>query len=246
MANYIDRLSGRNLHPTRQSQRNPSATPPDTEKGKKAKGNRNSIILISTKKWKPIATQRTKKPPTSVFTQGKPALDTCEGKITIINPVVASKDKFTKEVDQKLVRDAVKGKSQKEEESDLFRTRRSGLRNYGVWKGTQANNSHPAIYLPIKQEHQKRGLEGYGLISSSEMNTQGPVPMENGKQEFQPSITLGRTCSKVPEDMPQKDTLQGPHGNNQRVESQQEVRIPEEREFRIRKNQATIQAIEEK
>ncbi|MBW0467479.1 hypothetical protein O181_007194 [Austropuccinia psidii MF-1] len=47
--------------------------------------------------------------------------------------------------------------------------------------------------------------------------------MENGQQEVQPSITLGRTWSNFPEDMSQRDILQRPYGNHQRMESHQEV-----------------------
>ncbi|MBW0533893.1 hypothetical protein O181_073608 [Austropuccinia psidii MF-1] len=46
--------------------------------------------------------------------------------------------------------------------------------------------------------------------------------MEHG-QEFQLSIPLGRTWSKFPEDMYQRDTLQRAYGNNQRLEPHQEV-----------------------
>ncbi|MBW0573263.1 hypothetical protein O181_112978 [Austropuccinia psidii MF-1] len=50
--------------------------------------------------------------------------------------------------------------------------------------------------------------------------------MELGQQEVQPSITLGRTWSKFPEEVFQRDTLQRPYGNNQRMECQQEVQTP--------------------
>ncbi|MBW0484953.1 hypothetical protein O181_024668 [Austropuccinia psidii MF-1] len=47
--------------------------------------------------------------------------------------------------------------------------------------------------------------------------------MEHGQQEVQPSIPLGRTWSKFPEDMSQIDRLQRPYGNHQRLESHQAV-----------------------
>ncbi|MBW0468931.1 hypothetical protein O181_008646 [Austropuccinia psidii MF-1] len=50
--------------------------------------------------------------------------------------------------------------------------------------------------------------------------------MEHGQQEVQPSISLGRTWSKFPEDMSQRDRLQRPYGNHQRLESHQEVQTP--------------------
>ncbi|MBW0499543.1 hypothetical protein O181_039258 [Austropuccinia psidii MF-1] len=50
--------------------------------------------------------------------------------------------------------------------------------------------------------------------------------MEHGQQEVQTGIPLGSTKSKVPEDMSQRDELQRPHGNNQRLEMHQEVQTP--------------------
>ncbi|MBW0519657.1 hypothetical protein O181_059372 [Austropuccinia psidii MF-1] len=50
--------------------------------------------------------------------------------------------------------------------------------------------------------------------------------MEHGQQEVQPSIPLGRTWSKLPEDMSQRDILQRTYGNHQRMESHQEVQTP--------------------
>ncbi|MBW0500745.1 hypothetical protein O181_040460 [Austropuccinia psidii MF-1] len=45
--------------------------------------------------------------------------------------------------------------------------------------------------------------------------------MENGQQEVQPIISLGRTWSKSTEDISQIDRLQRPYGNHQRLESYQ-------------------------
>ncbi|MBW0489423.1 hypothetical protein O181_029138 [Austropuccinia psidii MF-1] len=47
--------------------------------------------------------------------------------------------------------------------------------------------------------------------------------MEHGQQEIQPSIPLGGTWSKFPEDMSQRDRLQRPCGNHQRLESHKAV-----------------------
>ncbi|MBW0558785.1 hypothetical protein O181_098500 [Austropuccinia psidii MF-1] len=47
--------------------------------------------------------------------------------------------------------------------------------------------------------------------------------MEHGKQEVQPSIPLGRTSGKLPEDMSQRDILQRPYGNYQTLEPHQAV-----------------------
>ncbi|MBW0481919.1 hypothetical protein O181_021634 [Austropuccinia psidii MF-1] len=50
--------------------------------------------------------------------------------------------------------------------------------------------------------------------------------MEHGQQEVQPDIPLGRTWSKLPEDLSQRDRLQRPYGNHQRLESHQAVQTP--------------------
>ncbi|MBW0557962.1 hypothetical protein O181_097677 [Austropuccinia psidii MF-1] len=50
--------------------------------------------------------------------------------------------------------------------------------------------------------------------------------MEHGQQEVQHSISLGRTWRKLPKDLSQRDRLQGPYGNHQRLESYQEVQTP--------------------
>ncbi|MBW0553956.1 hypothetical protein O181_093671 [Austropuccinia psidii MF-1] len=50
--------------------------------------------------------------------------------------------------------------------------------------------------------------------------------MEHGQQEVQPGISLGRTCRKLPEDLSQRDRLQGPYGNHQRLESYQAFQTP--------------------
>ncbi|MBW0501597.1 hypothetical protein O181_041312 [Austropuccinia psidii MF-1] len=50
--------------------------------------------------------------------------------------------------------------------------------------------------------------------------------MEHGHQEVQPGISLGRTWRKLPEDLSQRDRLQRPYNNHQRLESHQEVQTP--------------------
>ncbi|MBW0478772.1 hypothetical protein O181_018487 [Austropuccinia psidii MF-1] len=47
--------------------------------------------------------------------------------------------------------------------------------------------------------------------------------MAHEKQEFQPSLTLGITWSRLPEDISQRDTHQKSYTNYQRMESLQEV-----------------------
>ncbi|MBW0499657.1 hypothetical protein O181_039372 [Austropuccinia psidii MF-1] len=173
----------------------------------------HSKSLITAKKQAPIATQRNRKPQNSVSIQGKPTLTTCTGKITIIKPAVTSKGKFPKEVDRKLIQGTVKETL--------------------AYKGTshRKENTCPEPEDPEEDtldtvKTQTRGLEGYGSSSSAPPTPQRFILMEHGQQEVQPSIPLGRTWSKCPEDMSQRDRLQRPYGNHQRLESQQEVQTP--------------------
>ncbi|MBW0488654.1 hypothetical protein O181_028369 [Austropuccinia psidii MF-1] len=50
--------------------------------------------------------------------------------------------------------------------------------------------------------------------------------MEHEKQEVQPGIPLGRTWSKFPEDLSQRDRFQRPYGSRKRLECHQEVQTP--------------------
>ncbi|MBW0594186.1 hypothetical protein O181_133901 [Austropuccinia psidii MF-1] len=81
---------------------------PSKPEGGNGTGKSHSEGLITAKKWAPIATQRSRKPQTSASIQGKPTLIACTGKITIINPVVTSKGKFPRAVDNKFLQRTVK------------------------------------------------------------------------------------------------------------------------------------------
>ncbi|MBW0479392.1 hypothetical protein O181_019107 [Austropuccinia psidii MF-1] len=120
-------------------------------------------------------------------------------------------------------------KNQTEDREGFSRTRRPG-RGYhghsGGWKYIEGNHTHSSIHPKIKQKPQKRGLEGYESSSSAPPTPQRYFPMEHGQQEVQPSITLGRTWSKFPEDMSQRDILHRSYCNYQRMESQQAVQTP--------------------
>ncbi|MBW0544275.1 hypothetical protein O181_083990 [Austropuccinia psidii MF-1] len=120
-------------------------------------------------------------------------------------------------------------RKQPEDREGLSRTRRTGgghVGHSGGWQDIVGNNNHSAIHFPIQQKPQTRGLEGYGLSSSAPPNPQRPFAMEHGKQDIQPSIPLGRTWSKLPEDMSQRDRAQTPYGNHNRLESHQAVQTP--------------------
>ncbi|MBW0479880.1 hypothetical protein O181_019595 [Austropuccinia psidii MF-1] len=118
---------------------------------------------------------------------------------------------------------------QPEDREGLSRTRRPGgghLGHSGVWKEIEGDHTHPAIHIPMKQKPQTRGLEGYGSSSSAPQTPQRPFSMEHGQQEIQPGIPLGRTWSKFPEYLSQRDRLQRLYGNHQRLESHQAVQTP--------------------
>ncbi|MBW0466990.1 hypothetical protein O181_006705 [Austropuccinia psidii MF-1] len=178
----------------------------------KGKGKRHSESLITAKTWTQIFTQRSRKLENPESMQGKPTLITCTGRITIINPVVTSKGKFPKAVFNKVIQGTVKA--------------RGHLGHSGGWQDIEGNYTHSAIYLPIKQKTQTRGLEGYGSSSSTPPTPQRSFLMDHGQQEVQPSIQLGRTLSKFPEDMSQSNTLKTSYDNHQRMEFQQAVQIP--------------------
>ncbi|MBW0472753.1 hypothetical protein O181_012468 [Austropuccinia psidii MF-1] len=149
---------------------------------------------------------------------------TCTRKISIINPVVTFKGKFPKAVYKKSVQGAVK-----EDREGLIKTRireRKKIGHTTGWQGTEGNHAHSAVYFPIQQKPQTKGLEGYGSSSSAWPNPQIYFPMEHGPEEIEHSIPLGRTWSKFPEDISQRDTLQRYYGNFQRMEYHQAVQTP--------------------
>ncbi|MBW0518594.1 hypothetical protein O181_058309 [Austropuccinia psidii MF-1] len=204
-----------------QSQGSAPVIPSEPES--KGKGKRHSERLITAKTWTPIATQRIRKPQTSASIQGKPTLRTCTGKITVIAAVVTFKGKLLKSVDNKFVQGTVNGRyankikfltsckhsyvtctpqescNPKEPARGQKRPGRGHLGHSGRWKDMEGNHTHSAVQLPIQQKPQTRGLEGYGSSSSDPPTPQRYFPIEKGKQEVQPWITLGITWSKLPE-----------------------------------------------
>ncbi|MBW0553194.1 hypothetical protein O181_092909 [Austropuccinia psidii MF-1] len=127
------------------------------------------------------------------------------------------------------LRDLGLQRNQPEDREGLSRTKRPGtghLGHSGGWKDTEGNHTHSAIHFSIQQQPQTRGMERYGSSSSAQPTPQKFISMEHGQQEVQPGIPLGRTWSKLPQDMSQRDGLQRPSGNQQRLESHQEVQTP--------------------
>ncbi|MBW0486802.1 hypothetical protein O181_026517 [Austropuccinia psidii MF-1] len=84
----------------------------------------------------------------------------------------------------------------------------------------------------MQPEPQTRGLKRYGSSSSAPPPPQRFTSKEHGQQEVQLGIPQGRTWSKLPEDLSQRDRLQRPYGNHQRLESHQAFQTPED-SFRL-------------
>ncbi|MBW0589928.1 hypothetical protein O181_129643 [Austropuccinia psidii MF-1] len=97
---------------------------------------------------------------------------------------------------------------QPEDREGLSRTRRPG-------RGHLENS---------KTSNQRTG--GYGSSSSAPPTPQRPFSMKHGQQEVQPGKSLGRTWSKFPEDLSQRDRLQRTYGNHQRLKYPQAVQTP--------------------
>ncbi|MBW0502676.1 hypothetical protein O181_042391 [Austropuccinia psidii MF-1] len=108
-------------------------------------------------------------------------------------------------------------RKQQEDREGLSRTRRPGTAHLGHSDGDpeiEGDINHSAIYFPIQQKPQTRGLKGYGSTFSAPPNPQRSFSMEHGEQEVQLSITLGITWRKFPEAMSQRDRCQRPYGNH--------------------------------
>ncbi|MBW0465234.1 hypothetical protein O181_004949 [Austropuccinia psidii MF-1] len=70
-------------------------------------------------------------------------------------------------------------------------------------------------------------MEGYGSSSSSQPTARRPFAMKNGQQEVQPSIPLGKTWGKLPEDMSQSDRPQRPYGESSHYPSYRRTTDPD-------------------
>ncbi|MBW0524162.1 hypothetical protein O181_063877 [Austropuccinia psidii MF-1] len=76
----------------------------------KGKEKREMELLITEKKWTPIAPHRARKPQNSSSIQGKPTLITYTVDLTVIKPDVASQVRFPKALEHKFVQIKVKAK----------------------------------------------------------------------------------------------------------------------------------------
>ncbi|MBW0527272.1 hypothetical protein O181_066987 [Austropuccinia psidii MF-1] len=121
------------LPPEARPQGSPPVTPPGTDPVEKGKAKRYSEVLISNKELKPIATWRIQKPQILASKKFKPTLIACNGRIKIINPLLASKDKFPKRVD---LRNLEVRRNQAEDRAELVMTRTPGFGQHCGWQDT--------------------------------------------------------------------------------------------------------------
>ncbi|MBW0481446.1 hypothetical protein O181_021161 [Austropuccinia psidii MF-1] len=213
---------------------------------------RYSESLIKAKKWTPIATQRSIKPQNSASIQGKPTLITGTGKITIINPVVTSKGKFPKAVDNKFIQGKFKGT----------------LESQGTSQGTDKAFSEPegqdTLDTEVDRNTMREIIPTLPLAFQLNRNLKQADWMDMDqilqlhpllKDLFQWSMDskrfklasnweeLGESFQNIYlKDITFKYLMVITKGWN----CTRKFRILEERKTRIRENQATIQAIEEK
>ncbi|MBW0538656.1 hypothetical protein O181_078371 [Austropuccinia psidii MF-1] len=199
---------------------------PSEPGGRKGKGKRHSEGLITAKKGPQISTQRNRKPQNSESIQGKPALITCTGQITIINAVVTSKGKLPKAVDNKFEQGTVKGTSQRTEKA------------YPDPEDLEEDTLETV-------NPQARGLEQYGSSSSAPPTPQRPCQWSMDSKRLYLAYhweELGESFQKICiKEIDFKALIIITKGWN----PTRKFRLLEQRATRIRENQATIQAIEE-
>ncbi|MBW0466876.1 hypothetical protein O181_006591 [Austropuccinia psidii MF-1] len=151
------------------------------------------------KKLKTIATQRSRNPQNFASIQGKPTLITCRGKITIINPVLTSKGKFPKAVDNKSVQGTVK----------------------------ETSAAQATIQRIEKACPEPKDLEKYTLDTVVDCKKLREI-IPNLPLTSKFNRNLKPEDLKDMEDNSQRQRIQRPYGNHQRVEPHQEVQNPGE------------------
>ncbi|MBW0546614.1 hypothetical protein O181_086329 [Austropuccinia psidii MF-1] len=101
------------------------------------------------------------------------------------------------------------------------------LRNLeGTSQGTEKASPEPEDLSSTETSNQRTGSIWIKLFTFFPSTPHRPFSMEHGQQKAQASNPLGRTWSKFPEEISQRDRLQRPYGNHQRLESHQTVQTP--------------------
>ncbi|MBW0475042.1 hypothetical protein O181_014757 [Austropuccinia psidii MF-1] len=213
-----------------------SQTPSEPE-GSKGKRKRHSEGLITAKKWTPIATQRSRKPQNAASIQGKPNLTACTGKITIINPVVTSKGKLPKSSDNKVLQGTIKEPEYLEE--DTLDTVVDGKTMRKI-----------ILTLPFKPQFNRnlkpQGWKDMDQVLQPHQLLKDLFQWGMDNKRFNPAshcAELGASCWKIfLKEIDFKDLMIITKGWN----PTRQFRFLEVRANRIRENQATIHALEER
>ncbi|MBW0492189.1 hypothetical protein O181_031904 [Austropuccinia psidii MF-1] len=151
--------------------------------------------------------------------QGKPTLTTCKRKITIINPVVTSKCKFPKAVEDKFVQGTVKGTLE-----------------------SQGTSQRTENICPESEDQEEDTLDT--VVDGKALREIIPtLPLTfQFNRNLKPEDYLGASFQKIClREISFKDFMEITKGWN----LTRKFRLLEERETRIKENQATIQAIED-
>ncbi|MBW0555886.1 hypothetical protein O181_095601 [Austropuccinia psidii MF-1] len=202
---------------------------------------------MTKKKWIPIASQRSRKPQNSSSIQGKPTLITCTGKITIINPVVTSKGKLPKAIDNTFVQGTVKGTRQRTEKVCPEPEDQEDNTLNTVVDGKTLREIIPTLPFTfqlnrnLKPEDWKDMYQVLQLHQLLKDIFQWRIDNKSFNLESHWE-ELGANCQKIClREISFKDLMAITKGWN----PTRKFRLLEERETRIREYQATIKAIKE-
>ncbi|MBW0504262.1 hypothetical protein O181_043977 [Austropuccinia psidii MF-1] len=203
--------------------------------------------------WTPISTQRSRKPQNSASIQGKPTLITCTGNITIINPVVTSKGKFPKAVENKFVQGTLKetlasqGTSQRTEKAC---PEPEDLKEDTLYTVVDGKKLREIIHIlpftfKINRDLKPEDWKDMDQVLQLHQLFKDLFQWSMDNKRFNLAIhweELGEGFQKIClEEIELKDLMVITKGWNSTIQ----FRLLEERETRIRENQAKIQAIEE-
>ncbi|MBW0566315.1 hypothetical protein O181_106030 [Austropuccinia psidii MF-1] len=139
-------------------------------------------------------------------------------------------------------------RNQPEDREGFSRTRRPGrghLGHSGGWQNNERDNINLSINTPFQQEPQTRGLERHGSSSQLPQLLKDLFQWSMDNKRFKletDRAELGASCQKIClKGIDFKDPMVITKGWN----PTRQFRLLEARATRIRKNKATIQAIEE-
>ncbi|MBW0488174.1 hypothetical protein O181_027889 [Austropuccinia psidii MF-1] len=226
---------------------------PSGTEGNKVTGKGHSESLNTTKKWTPIATQRSRKPQQAASIQGKPTLIPCTGNSKVIKTVVTSKGKLQKAVKTKFLQGIVKGTLESQEISQ--RTDKACAEpedhkqdNFDtVVHGKTLREIIPTLPFTFQFNRNLKPEDWKDMDQVLQLHQllKDPFQWSMNNKRFNLEShweELGAICHKIcPKEIPLKDLTIITKGWN----SNRKLKLLEERTTKIRENQATVQAIEE-